>query len=245
MTASGGGVQDGVRAQSVSERRLIRDGYTITIRPRRLARAAGLLLAIAVVAALGAYAARQPLLTWLGRQLVREDPLAPSDAIVVLAGGTPSREIEAADLYRAEYAREIILTVEPEPVALEILRGRGIGVRSRLEERVQYFSDLGVPRSALTVLDAGTVVSTAQEAALVAEWVRRTRLTSLIVVTSRFHSARSSMVFERTFRGTGVTLRVRPTTADDFRPEDWWRHRPTLRDGIFEWQKLLLYRIRY
>lgn len=221
------------------------DGYTITIRPRQLARLAGLLLAIGAVVVLGGYVARQPLLAWVGRQLVHVDPLAPSDAIVVLAGGTPTREIEAADVYRAGYAKEIAITVEPEPSSLEHLRRRGIAVRSRVEQRLQYLRDLGVPRAAITALDTREVVSTVEEAALVAQWARGRRLRSLIVVTSRFHSARSRYTFENALQGTPITLRVHPATIDDFRPDDWWRHRPTLREGIFEWQKLIVYRLWY
>jgi uncharacterized SAM-binding protein YcdF (DUF218 family) len=65
------------------------------------------------------------------------------------------------------------------------------------------------------------------------------------VVTSAFHSARSRYVFGNALAGTSVVLRVHPAAIDRFDPDDWWRHRPTLRDGIFEWQKLVLYRLWY
>ncbi len=43
----------------------------------------------------------------LGRWLVVEDPLVKASAIMVLSGAMPLRAIEAAKLYREEYAPEI------------------------------------------------------------------------------------------------------------------------------------------
>src|SRR5271155_887162 len=42
-----------------------------------------------------------------GRWLVREDPLVPADAIVVLSGSMPARAEEAGRLFRMGYAHEI------------------------------------------------------------------------------------------------------------------------------------------
>jgi uncharacterized SAM-binding protein YcdF (DUF218 family) len=201
--------------------------------------------AIALVLLLGGYAARTPILRWIGAQLVHADSLAASDAIAVLAGGTPGREIEAADLYVAGYAPEIVLTTEPESTSLELLRKRGIKVPTALEQRLWYLTQLGVPAERVTVLDEERVTSTNQEAYLLVRWAERRRARSLIVVTSRFHSARARYTLGRAFASSPVVVRVRPASADDFDPETWWRDRATLRTGIFEWQRLILYRLRY
>ena len=208
-------------------------------------RTAVLSVVVSIVLAGGMYAARAPMLRWMGKQLVHADPLMPSDAIAVLAGGTPGREIEAADLYNAGYAPEIVLTVEPESPTLDVLRRRGIAVKSALEQRLWYLEQLRVPRSRVTVLDGEAVMSTIQEASLIERWARQRRIRSLIVVTSAFHSARARYTLERAFRSGAVVVRLRPASMNPFDPDTWWQNRATLRTGFFEWQRLLLYRLRY
>src|ERR1700690_4238446 len=46
----------------------------------------------------------------IGNWLVRVDPIREADAIVVLTGSLPVRALEAAELYRAGYAKEVWLT---------------------------------------------------------------------------------------------------------------------------------------
>ena len=50
------------------------------------------------------------ILCGVGKWLVREDPLQPATAIVVLSGNIPTRALEAAALYHEGYAKEIWLT---------------------------------------------------------------------------------------------------------------------------------------
>ncbi len=46
----------------------------------------------------------------IGNWLVKEDPLQHATAIAVLTGSLPARALEAAELYRQGYAKEIWLT---------------------------------------------------------------------------------------------------------------------------------------
>ena len=184
------------------------------------------------------------MLTWVGSQLVHADPLEPADALVVLAGGSSDRLIEAADLYLADYAPLVVLTRPREPPGLMVLKRRGVEVESTIERQLRYFRELGVPASAVTVLSE-TVISTEQEASLVARWAQNRDVQSLIIVTSRFHTGRSHFIFERRFSDTGVTIRIHPSRFKRFDPESWWRTRERLREGLFEFQKLIFYRLRY
>jgi uncharacterized SAM-binding protein YcdF (DUF218 family) len=102
-----------------------------------------------------------------------------------------------------------------------------------------------VPESALTVLDAARATSTKVEAELVRAWATAHHPKRIIIVTSSFHTTRASMVFERELRGLGIEVLARPASSDPFRPDTWWRNRDQLRDGIFEWQKLVFYSIAY
>ena len=222
----------------------MRAEYTITVSLRTCLR----LLAIVGMAGAGlvllVYLAHAPILGWIGEQLLHEDPLEPSDVIVALAGGTPAREIEAADLFAAGYAPRLVLTALPQRASVAVLQSRGVRVPRPLDERIRYLTELGVPRDAITVM-RDPVSSTLQEAELVADWVRRHGHRSVILVTSGFHTARARWVFLRAFAETGVTLRVRPDSIEPFHPDRWWSNRDMLRNGFFEWQKLIFYRVWY
>ena len=209
------------------------------------ARRAGWVLLLVLSGSVATFFLREPILRRIGAQLVREDSLQRADAIVVLAGATPLREIEAADLYRAGYAPVVLLTLENDEPSIEVLRERGITFESRNQQRVRIMRLLGVPESALTVLDATRAVSTKSEAELVRGWASEHHPTRLIVVTSSFHTRRASMVFRRVLRGLGVELLMRPASRDPFHVDTWWRDRDQLRNGIFEWQKLVFYSVAY
>ncbi|HKX05958.1 MAG TPA: hypothetical protein VJX71_25930, partial [Methylomirabilota bacterium] len=63
---------------------------------------------LALIAALAL--AHRPLLRAAGHVLVVEDPGAPSDALVVVAGGTPGREARAAALFRSGAAPRVLVS---------------------------------------------------------------------------------------------------------------------------------------
>ena len=222
----------------------MKDHYVVTIRPRRVLAVMG--LALAVVLALGGatYLLRAPILTWIGAQLVYTDPMSPADAIVVLAGGSPERELAAVDLYAAGFARRIVLTREPEPPALEILQQRGVRLPRNIDERQRYLRELGVATEHITVLDR-MIQSTIDETDVVSRWAGGAGATRLILVTSPFHTSRARFIFERAFAGTGIRLLYHAAAADEFRPETWWQNRVSLRNGLIEWQKAIFYRVWY
>lgn len=190
------------------------------------------------------YLTHERVLTWVGRQLVYEDPLEKADAAAVLGGGGPARDVEAADLYLAGYAPLVVLTRPPEFGALLELQRRGVKIESSIDMRLRILRELGVPASAVTVLNE-MVLTTAQEATLLAQWAQSRELENLTIVTAWFHTGRARFIFEHEFRETGITIRIRAARFKRFDPESWWLNRQTLRDGLFEFQKLVFYRLRY
>src|SRR3989442_9975120 len=86
----------------------------------------------------------------VGPFLVVADRLEPSDAIIVLEGGTPAREVEAAVLYRRELAPVVVLALarDPFPVARQ-LAGEPI-LQERAARALEY---AGVPRHAIVRLE--------------------------------------------------------------------------------------------
>src|SRR3989442_6538460 len=83
---------------------------------RRVRRAVPLLL-LGLFAALLVHGVRA-----VGPFLVVADRLEPSDAIIVLEGGTPAREAEAAVLYRRELAPVVVFALARDafPVARQL-----------------------------------------------------------------------------------------------------------------------------
>ncbi len=199
-------------------------------------------LASVAVVGVVAYELRAPILTWAGGLLYHADPLAPSDAIVVLSGGSLDRDLEAADLLTEGYSSTIVLTREPEPPVVAELRSRGISVTSETEDRLDYLAVLGVPRTAVTVLQP-VVESTQAEASLIADWAEARQMARLIVVTSSFHTSRTRYVFSEVFGDLNTEILVHPSRASSFTPATWWRTRPELRSGLFELQKYAYYRL--
>jgi uncharacterized SAM-binding protein YcdF (DUF218 family) len=205
-----------------------------------------ILVVAASVSLLGvvAYATHVPVLTWVGGLLVHQDALERSDAILVLAGGVFDRELEAGELFAAGLAPRVLMTAEPDPAVLTELRRRHVRVESSIDLRRRVLIELGVPENQIVVLP-GLVQATVHEAEAARAWMQQSDAHSLIVVTSSFHTARSRYIFQRVFDGLPVTLRFAAARASDFQPATWWQHRTTLRDGIFELQRTLFYRLRY
>lgn len=222
----------------------MRDEYLVRIRPARLAVTLLVALTAAVLVGTAVYAFRGPLSEWLIQRLVDVDRPVRSDAIVVLSGETPEREIAAADLYHDGYASQILMTEEPERSGVVLLRARGIQVPRTIDARREYLRQLGVPAGAITVLDP-QIVSTINEAERVAAWVRSRRdVKLLLAVTSPTHTKRARYSFERVLEGTGVSVRMH-ATAFLYDPGARWQARVDLREALIEWQKIVFYRLRY
>lgn len=206
----------------------------------RRTRVGYLLAGVGVVAAL-VYVGSAPLLTAAGHQLVHEDPVERVDAIIVLAPGL-DRVIEAAQLYRRGYTPLIVLTREPPVKSIEFLRTVGVRVETGEDLRRRVLEELGVPASSIVVLE-GIVTSTADEARALARWASDRSIRSVMVVTSPSHTGRSRLTFRHILRDRPIKVLVRPSTIETFHPEQWWRTRSNLRDGILEWQKLVYYQL--
>ena len=166
------------------------------------------------------------LLPWgasgVGHWLVVADPLEPGRAIVVLSGRVPFRAVEAASIYRAGWAPEVWLTKEaraPEELALgrlgiEVVRGEAYN-RAVLER-------LGVPASAIRLLD-DSVWNTTDEMRLVARELAAGGPGGVILVTSKTHSRRVRATWSAVV-GSSPRATVRYASEEPFDNGQWWRH---------------------
>ena len=213
------------------------------VQPQRRRRRLILLVLVVCTVAVGVVR-RDAVISSLGHALVRSDALVKADAIVVLGGGVPERELAAADLYLAGWAPRLVITQEPEKMALGALQKRGVRAEWDIDRRVRFLRELKIPDEAVVRLP-GIMVSTADEAQLVSRWSRDHHVRRLIVVTSSFHTRRAGYVFDWALKGQNVAVAVYAAAMDGFDPDTWWRSRPSLLKGIVEWQKTIFYRLRY
>ncbi len=203
-------------------------------RPRKSWKAAALgIIALAVIA----FFFRIPLLVQLGQALVIDDPLQETDAIIVLMGSIPDRVVHGVDLYQAGYSDRLVMVCMREFEDYDVVEERGLKIPATVEINKDIALQLGVPEDAIVVLDYGSD-STYDEAVAVKEYLDAGGLKSVIVVTSRYHSARSKKTFERVL-GDGVEVLSSPSPYDPFGPESWWEHRAQARSVFLEYQKFI------
>ena len=188
----------------------------MTARGRGLVVAALVLVALAVVA-------HGPALRLIGRALVVEDPVAKADAIVVVAGGTPSREDAAAALFREGLASNVVLSNPFTPDRVRDLITMGVRRFDYQGEARVVLEHRGVPAEAIVALPQ-SVKTTEAELKVVGELARSRGWRRVILVTSPQHSRRVKLAWSRQAPADIQSI-VRVAQDDDFLDGDWWRQR--------------------
>lgn len=155
----------------------------------------------------------------VGRWLVREDPLARADAIVVLSGGLPYRAEGAARCFEGGYAREIWITRPEGPV--EQLNDLGIQWVGEEEYSRLVLIHLQVPEKDILILP-DSIINTEQEVEEIARELRKEGKTSAIIVTSPPHTRRVKALWNK-LAGDNMTAIVRAAPKDPFDADHWWR----------------------
>jgi uncharacterized SAM-binding protein YcdF (DUF218 family) len=194
-----------------------------------------LLSAFGIVAALGGWA-----FVSLGHVLYEVDPLERSDVIFVLDGSYMERPAEAAHLYMEGWAPRIILSRQLSDNAENVLQRQGLKIQSVMEAQKTAMMLIGVPESAIEIMSA-TRDNTAGESSELRRLLQSRGWSRIIVVTSKFHTARAGFAFRRSFNGTGIQVIVQATRYDTTDIDRWWEPRRNLRMGLFEAQSLLAY----
>jgi uncharacterized SAM-binding protein YcdF (DUF218 family) len=120
-------------------------------------------LVVVLLGVLGMTAMLPAVLPAIGVWLVVADPLRPSDAIFVLAGRSPSREVEAAALYQRGFAPVVALSHARDP---QELPRRLVRQPSPQESARTTLLNLGVPERAILRLQP-EVGNTMEELAVI------------------------------------------------------------------------------
>jgi uncharacterized SAM-binding protein YcdF (DUF218 family) len=160
----------------------------------------------------------------IGRWLIREDPLSPADVIVVFGNSLPYPAEEAGKIFRMGYAPEVWVSRPDNPAAK--LEKLGIHFVTTEEYNREILIHVGVPEAAVHILP-DTVGDTEQEVKAVAQEIRRTEKTRIIIVTAPEHTRRVRSLW-KSLVGESQKVIVRAASEDPYDADHWWR---TTRDG--------------
>lgn len=155
-----------------------------------------------------------------GRWLVRQDTLAPTDAIVVLSGSMPARAEEAARLFRMGYAHEVWVSRPAEP--REELEAMGVHYLGEEDFNREILIHGGVPDADVRIFPQ-PIINTEQEVEETCVQMKREGITSVMIVTSPQHTRRVRALWRR-LAGKDLRLIVRASPQDGFDADHWWRN---------------------
>jgi uncharacterized SAM-binding protein YcdF (DUF218 family) len=153
-----------------------------------------------------------------GYWLVREDPLAKADVIVVLSGGMPYRANGSANLFKSGYAPEVWVSRPEGPQ--QDLAALGIHFVGEEEYNREILIRQGVPEAAIAILP-DIIINTQQEVREIAREMRRTGKHTVIIVTSPEHTRRVKALWNKVV-GNEPRLIVRSAPGDPFVARRWW-----------------------
>ena len=205
---------------------------------------AALIATALFVGAIAIPALRHGALQTLGAALLASDAIEPADVAVISdTGGSEefqAAELEVSELYGRRIVSQVILMRPAPDVIDEELARRGV----RLENpALATLRQLGVPETAVIALDAGEGGTTDSTRAL-ARWTRA-HPSRVIVVIGAAHSRRYRRALLRVWPANAPPPRVMYSQRTAFHADAWWMSRRTLREGLFELQKLAWDHIRY
>ena len=161
---------------------------------------------------------------WFVQNIPRETPSdpAPTDAIVVLTGGS-GRLPAGIELLAEGHAKKLFVS--------GVYGGVDLGALLRLSQRE--------PRSLECCISlgyqAGNTHGNAEETA---RWMVQQGYESLRLVTANYHMRRSLLEFRR--KMPWAVVRPHPVHPDRIEFENWWRSPPTARLLMAEYTKYLI-----
>ena len=180
---------------------------------------------------------RNRYLPYAGNFLVVEDNLEKADAIFVFGGSIPNRIIEAADIYNQGFAPLIIISKYPKPEGYKYLEEKGITYPEGHDINKSIALSLGIPENSIMITNYRTA-STFEELILLKNFCLEKNYKKIILVSTKSHTKRISKIF-LDIAGDKIKGVVRYTGYDSYNPDKWWNDRHSLRQTMFEYQKLL------
>ena len=185
------------------------------------------LLILLAILALPLYLFHGFILDKAAKYLYCKDELKPADVIVVLAGEETERVEYGVKLFKEGWARKDRMILSGGPAVWKYT------FASLMEEHALH---LGVPKKDILLEDRST--STEEDARFTREILRQHGYTSLILVTSPYHSKRADKIFRKTM-GNEIRVISAPAEKSWFRFEDWWERKRDRKVVFMEFSKFL------
>jgi hypothetical protein len=147
-----------------------------------------------------------------------------ADVIVVLAGETDRRPARALELFQQGYARKIVLDV---PAGMKIYDFTQLQLaQSYVERRPERDAMTICPIEGLSTRDEARDAARCLDGA-----------SSVLVVTSDFHTRRAISIFRRELQGKSVSVAAAHNDAQF--GARWWTQRQWAKTAVDEWLRLL------
>lgn len=161
------------------------------------------------------------ILTSFGSFLIFDEQPHKADVIIVLGGGRNNdRVIHGVELYQSGYADKVLLS-----------DGNIVSNRTMKQKALS----LGVPESAIIQEEQST--TTFENARYSLKIVQALEYKSAIVVTTSYHTRRSSIIFNQVFKGIDVTVSATP--YDPAMTQRWWENSYSTEFVISEYLKMV------
>jgi len=184
------------------------------------------LLIFLAILALPLYLFHGFILDKAAKYLYCKDELKPADVIVVIPDSETGYSVEyGVKLFKEGWARKDRM----------ILSGGNITWKYTWASLMQEQAlSLGVPRNAMLLEEKST--STKENAIFTKDIIKRHGYTSLILVTSAYHSKRANKIFKK-IMGNEIKVLSAPSEESKFRFEDWWKRERDRKAVLIEFFK--------
>lgn len=182
----------------------------------------------------------EPVLRSIGRCLIHEDSLQKSDAIVVISGSAFERGNKGAELLNAGFAKSIICPGGNLDLNYLILFGDSVYESDITKKKIVQN---GVPDTLVYCTHEGT--STIEEAQTILRYCVQQHVSSIIVVSSFFHTARVNRVYRKVFANSSIRVAVRGAHSVRFDEDNWWKSEDGLIGFNNEMMKSLYYFLKH
>lgn len=174
-----------------------------------------------------------------GEILVTEDQLdgVEEAVLVLLMGSVGDRTLGAFELYEEGKVSHILM-VQSYVSGRELLNEKNIHVPDDAELSFRILTELGVPPEDITIVP-GDAESTKDEALAIKKYIdNHPEIDTLILTTSKYHTFRSKLIFNKALKNNNVTLYVSPTQYDAYEARSWYKDREDIQRVVTEYIKL-------
>lgn len=171
-----------------------------------------------VVALLGIFLFREPILTLYAHLFTLQNAEKEADAIICLSGNRQTRNPECLRLWNQGYAKRLFVTEEKpknkefNPLELSHLEfANEVSKLMKLEAKWELLPSL-----------TGGATSTFDEAEDALDYGKRADWKRIIIVTDEFHTRRAHLAFSKVLKGSGIEIQVAGAPNEVFAIDDWW-----------------------